>query len=194
MRSFGLLSDGRRVEAITLRNGSGLELEVLTYGAILRRLSYPVRGVRRELILNFDRLEHYERDRVRRPYRARGNRNANSAFSIDGHKHKVTANEGGTPAWRVGLRQAPVALAGSRRRRHPGATRLRLIRWRIGYPGELETTVEFNGPDTLDRDHGAQRRADAREPHLSPLFNLSGNFAAPVLDHSRASRLRTIYQ
>ena len=41
--------------------------EVLTYGAILRRLTYPVRGVRRDLILHFDRLERLRaRSRLRR--------------------------------------------------------------------------------------------------------------------------------
>ena len=39
MRSFGLLADGRSVEAITLGEPDGLNVEVLTYGAILRRLS-----------------------------------------------------------------------------------------------------------------------------------------------------------
>ena len=44
MRSFGILGDGRRVEAITLGDPGGLQVEVLTYGAILRRLTYPVAG------------------------------------------------------------------------------------------------------------------------------------------------------
>jgi aldose 1-epimerase len=64
MRSFGMLEDGRSIEAITLGSEQGLQVEVLTYGAILRRLTFPVHGVHRDLILNFDRLEHYERDRA----------------------------------------------------------------------------------------------------------------------------------
>ena len=64
IRPFGTLADGRSVEAITLGDEGGLNVEVLTYGAILRRLSYPVHGQRRDLVLNFDRLEHYERDRA----------------------------------------------------------------------------------------------------------------------------------
>ena len=49
-REFGRLSDGRRVEALTLGDPDGLQLEVLTYGAILRRLTFPVRGVRRDAL------------------------------------------------------------------------------------------------------------------------------------------------
>lgn len=95
MRSFGVLSDGRSVEAITLRGGKGLEVEILTYGAILRRLSYPVHGKRRELILHFDRLADYERDSAYvGPVVGRfGNRIANAAFTTD-RKYQLTANEG----------------------------------------------------------------------------------------------------
>src|SRR6188768_797152 len=96
MRSFGLLEDGRSVEAITLGEPSGLQVEVLTYGAILRRLSYPVRGVRRDLILHFDRLEQYARDRayVGSLVGRFGNRIAGGRFELDGRTREVTANEG----------------------------------------------------------------------------------------------------
>ena len=89
MRSFGTLEDGRSVDAITL-GAAGLQVEVLTYGAILRRLSYPVRGVRRDLILHFDRLEHYERDRayVGSLVGRFGNRIAGASFDLDGRTHR----------------------------------------------------------------------------------------------------------
>ena len=190
MRSFGLLRDGRSVEAITLRNGRGLELEVLTYGAILRRLSYPVKGRRRELILHFDRLEHYESDRAYvGPMVGRfGNRIANAAFTLDGRKHKVTANEGanhlhggalgfGKRLWRVldvTETKGPRILLGYV---SPDGEE--------GFPGELETTVEFNvGTNVLDIEITAH--SDAPTPvnlTYHPYFNLAGKFSAPVTDH-----------
>ena len=96
MRSFGLLEDGRSVEAITLGEPSGLQLEVLTYGAIMRRLSYPVLGVRRDFILHFDSLEQYVRDRayVGSLVGRFGNRIAGGRFELDGRTHQVTTNEG----------------------------------------------------------------------------------------------------
>ncbi len=96
IRPFGLLGDGRGIDAITLGTERGLQLEVLTYGAILRRLTYPVRGVRRDLILHFDGLEQYERDRayVGSLVGRFGNRIAGSRFELDGKVHEVTANEG----------------------------------------------------------------------------------------------------
>ena len=64
MRAFGKLEDGRGVEAITLGDAQGLQAELLTYGAILRRLTYPVNGRRRDLVLSLPTLEDYVRDRA----------------------------------------------------------------------------------------------------------------------------------
>jgi aldose 1-epimerase len=57
IQPFGTLEDGRRVEAIRLGTAQGLQVEVLTYGAILRRISCPVRGQRRDLVLSLASLD-----------------------------------------------------------------------------------------------------------------------------------------
>ncbi len=95
VRTFGTLL-GERIDAITLGGASGLQVEVLTYGAILRSLSFPVAGRRRELILGFENPDDYLRDRAYvGPMVGRfGNRIANSRFTLDGREHRVTANEG----------------------------------------------------------------------------------------------------
>jgi aldose 1-epimerase len=189
IRPFGLLSDGRSVEAITLRDGEGLEVEVLTYGAILRRLSYPVKGRRRELILHFDRLADYERDRAYvGPLVGRfGTRIANGGFAIDGRAHRVTTNEGpnhlhggalgfGKRLWRV------LDLDGAGTRVLLGYTS---PDGEEGYPGEVEATVELGvRADTLGI--AITARSDAPTPvnlTYHPYFNLSGDLRAPVLDH-----------
>src|ERR1044072_6224944 len=96
IQPFGTLEDGRRVEAIRLGTAAGLQVEVLTYRALLHRISYPVRGERRELILSFATLDEYVRDRAYvGPLVGRfGNRIAESRFTIDGRESRVTANEG----------------------------------------------------------------------------------------------------
>jgi aldose 1-epimerase len=38
---FGTLKNGQAVKAYTLSNHNGLEVEVLNYGGIIRRLSLP---------------------------------------------------------------------------------------------------------------------------------------------------------
>ena len=93
---FGTLEDGRRVDAITLGAADGMQVEVLTYGAILRRITYPVRGQRRDSILHFASLEQYVRDPAYvGPMVGRfGNRIAGGRFTLDGREWRVTANEG----------------------------------------------------------------------------------------------------
>jgi aldose 1-epimerase len=182
IRSFGLLADGRSVEAITLGSPDGLQIDVLTYGAILRRLTFPVRGIRRDLILNLNRLEDYERDRAYvGPLVGRfGNRIARARFELDGRHHTVTANEGDHHL-------------------HGGALGYSKRIWRVldaggdsdnrvvlgyhspageeGYPGSVDATVELKvTASSLSIVFGAQ--TDAATPinlTYHPYFNLSGS-------------------
>ena len=189
MRSFGMLEDGRSIEAVTLGSEAGLEVEVLTYGAILRRLTYPVRGVRRDLILHFDRLEHYERDRayVGSLVGRFGNRIGGSRFELDGKTHEVTANEGvnhlhggalgfGKRVWRV--------LDVSER---PGSRVLLGYRspdGEEGYPGTVEATAELSVTAHV-LSIVLSARTDAPTPinlTYHPYFNLAGDSSQPAQD------------
>ena len=189
IRPFGTLEDGRGIEAITLGPEDGLQVEVLTYGAILRRLSYPVRGVRRDLILNFDRLEHYERDRayVGSLVGRFGNRIGGSRFELDGTTHQVTANEGvnhlhggalgfGKRVWRV------LEINESE------ATRVILgylsPDGEEGYPGNVEATAELvvkrNALSII-----LSARSDAATPinlTYHPYFNLQADRNLPATE------------
>jgi len=189
MNSFGLLDDGRSVEAISLGDARGLQVEVLTYGAILRRLTYPVRGVRRDLILHFDRIADYVHDRAYvGPLVGRfGNRIGKSTFELDGKRHRVTANEGanhlhggalgfGKRLWRVlDVTQdgAPRVVLG-----------LESPAGEEGYPGALDATVELIvARNALSITLGA--RTDAPTPlnlTYHPYFNLAGDFKTPATD------------
>jgi aldose 1-epimerase len=187
MRSFGLLEDGRSIESITLGAEDSLQVEVLTYGAILHRLTYPVRGVRRDLILCFDRLEHYERDRSYvGPVVGRfGNRIAAGRFTLDGKIHQVTANEGANHlhggalgfskrVWRVlDVKDEHRVLLG-----------LHSPAGEEGYPGNLDATIELTvSAHSLLIRLGA--RSDAPTPinlTYHPYFNVSGDIRAPATD------------
>jgi aldose 1-epimerase len=179
LRSFGTLEDGRRVDAIALGRAHGLQLEVLTYGAILRRLTFPVDGARRDLVLHFDRLEEYERDRayVGSLVGRFGNRIADSKFSIDGREHRLSANEGvnhlhggllgfGKRLWRiVDADEQRATLAYD----SPAGEE--------GYPGTLEVTLTLLVADqSLSITLAA--RTDAPTPvnlTYHPYFNLAAD-------------------
>jgi aldose 1-epimerase len=187
VKTFGLLEDGRAVEAITLGHASGLQMEVLTYGAILRRLTYPVRGQRRELILGLERLDDYVRDRayVGSLVGRFGNRIANARFELDGQRHELTANEGanhlhggalgfGKRVWRVleiTEKNDPRVLLG-----------LESPAGEEGYPGNVTATVELEvARDSLGITLSA--RTDAPTPvnlTYHPYFNLLADPATPA--------------
>lgn len=97
VRYFGRLANGRDVEAITLGSPEGLQVEILTYGAILRRFSFPVAGSRRELVLGFERLDQYESDPAYvGPVVGRfANRIAQGRLRIDNQEHQLSRNERG---------------------------------------------------------------------------------------------------
>jgi aldose 1-epimerase len=186
-RPFGLLRDGRSVEAITLGSADGLNVEVLTYGAILRRLSFPVRGLRRDLILFFDSLEQYEHDRAYvGPVVGRfGNRIAGGRFTLDGRVHQLTTNEAGNHLhggelgfskrlWRVlDLQDSQRVTLG-----------LHSPAGEEGYPGNVEATIELTArPDSLLIRFGA--RCDAATPinlTYHPYFNITGDAHGPAID------------
>ena len=145
IRPFGTLADGQRVDAITL-GARGLQVELLTYGAILHRVSYPVRGQRRDLILFLGGLDDYVRDRAYvGPLVGRfGNRIAQSRFRLDGRESRVTANEGvnhlhggalgfGKRLWRV--------LSQDQSRMPTLELGLLSPAGEEGYPGSLDATV-----------------------------------------------------
>ena len=182
---FGLLGDGRKVELITLGGPLGLQAEVLTYGAILRRLTFPVRGERRDLILQFDRLQDYVLDPayVGSLVGRFGNRIADSRFTLDGQAHELVANEGpnhlhggrhgfGKRLWRVlGIAQKewPRVVLG-----------LRSPDGEEGYPGNFDATAEIEVRyDVLAVTFTA--RTDAPTPvnlTYHPYFNLNDGGAA----------------
>jgi aldose 1-epimerase len=180
-RLFGTLADGSEVHSLEL-GADGLRLELLTYGAILRRLTFPVRDARRDLILGFATLAEYERDSSYvGPVVGRfGNRIADSRFAIDGREHRVAANEGanhlhggklgfGKRLWRI------VAADPSR-----ATLAYRSPAGEEGYPGNLDATIEYAiGPDSLAITFTAV--SDAPTPlnlTYHPYFNINAGGAA----------------
>ena len=191
MRVFGLTADGHAIQAASLDWPGGLSVEILSYGAIVRRMSFPTRqGGRRDVILQLETLEDYERDtayvgvlvgRV-------ANRIAGGRFRLDGRDVQISVNEppntlhGGkrgfnTRIWRfeeVAADGRSLALAYD----SPAGE--------DGFPGAVQVKARFSlaDADTLVIDYEAT--ADAPTPvalthHL--YFNLLGERTADILEH-----------
>ena len=95
--SFGQLPDGRRVELFTLRNGHGIEVRAMTYGAIITSIQTPDRtGTREDIVLGFDSLAGYL---AGSPYFGAivgryANRIARGQFVLDGVTYNLARNNG----------------------------------------------------------------------------------------------------
>lgn len=186
VRAFGTLM-GERIDAVTLGDAAGLQVEVLSYGAILRSLSFPVAGRRRPLILGFERPEDYLRDRAYvGPLVGRfGNRIANARFTLDGREHRLTANEGvnhlhggalgfGKRLWQFESADATQAVM---RYRSPAGEE--------GYPGNLEARVAFALEDQ-SLSITLTATSDAPTPvnlTYHPYFNLAADKRASATSH-----------
>lgn len=180
---FGHL-DGTPIHAFVLGHADGLQAEVLEYGGILRRLSFPTRCGRVELVLGLPTLEAYRRDTANLGIIVGrfANRIAGAQFQLDGHRYLLSANEGrnhlhggtlgfGRRVWRL--------LDGSETELRLG---YRSPAGEEGYPGTLETTATFrvqrDAMDVLFEAH-----TDAPTPvNLSnhAYFNLAGDPRIPA--------------
>ncbi|MCC6930118.1 MAG: galactose mutarotase [Gemmatimonadaceae bacterium] len=95
--SFGTTRAGDAVDRYTLRNAHGVEVQVITYGAIITSLRTPDRAGRfDDIVLGFDRLADYEE---KSPYFGAvvgrvANRVARGRFTLDGKEYTLAVNNG----------------------------------------------------------------------------------------------------
>jgi len=94
---FGQTADGTPVDLITLRNGKGIEMKVLTYGGIIMSLKTPDRtGAVDDIVMGHDTVAAYE---ANSPYFGSligrvGNRIGKGTFTLDGKAYTLARNNG----------------------------------------------------------------------------------------------------
>src|ERR1700733_6150764 len=190
---FGILPDGRAVERVMLRDVSGFEAHIMTYGATLQALLVPdAQGGRDDVVLGHDDLAGYlgARGFFGASVGRYANRIANARFVLDGEVVQLGANDGrhalhgGVDGFDKQLWQ----IAEIEDRAQPGVTLAYVSAdGEEGYPGRLDVRVSYRltGPSELSVSFAA--RAD--RPTIVNLtnhsfFNLDGAASdADVLDH-----------
>lgn len=186
-------TDDPALRPILLRNRSGLEAEILPFGATLARLRAPDRDGRLgDVILALDELAAY-----RGPHPHLGatvgryaNRIGGARFELDGHAYALPANDGphhlhGGPhgfsrcPWEEIQRFSVTGGAGVR-------LRLRSPAGDAGYPGALDVVASYTlgADDTLCIEY----RATTDAPTVVNLtnhayFHLDDAGRSPVLEH-----------
>lgn len=192
-RIFGVLPDGKNVEAWTLCGQGGLVLEAVTYGATITRLLVPDRDGRvADVVLGFNHLDSYVADRA---YfgavigRVAG-RIPGAQFNLEGKTYELARNDppnhlhGGVEGFNKKIWTAsPMADLG-------GATSLRMT-YRSpdgeeGYPGTVTATVEYTVADDnifLVKTEAVTDRPTPFNLTMHTYFNLGGEGTGSIADH-----------
>jgi aldose 1-epimerase len=198
-KSFGLLPDGRPIEAVELSNSHGMSVRVLTLGATVQSLVVPDRhGQPADVVLGHTSVREY----AAQPFYCGAtvgryaNRIARGRFALDGSQYSLETNDGAnhlhggrhgfhTAVWTVGSVE-PAASSDS-------GSAARVILALVspagagGYPGELSVTAAFSLNERNELTVEYRARSDAATiVNISnhSYFNLAGETAdADILAH-----------
>lgn len=188
---FAVMPDGRPVERITLHDGRGMEVRLLTRGGVIQAVRVPDRnGVLADVALGYDTLDGYLADTgfhgaLIGRY---ANRIARGRFTLDGRAYTLATNDGpnhlhGGPGgfhtviWNAEPFQDARGVGVVLTHVSPAGTE--------GYPGTLRVRVTYTLVDhEIEVDYHAT--TDAPTPvslTQHTYFNLAGHGAGDVLDH-----------
>ncbi|MBN2207401.1 MAG: galactose mutarotase [Candidatus Aminicenantes bacterium] len=189
---FGVLPDGRTVQAYSLVNKNGLKARLIDYGATLVELIVPDKDGRfGDIVLGFDDLEGYLKSS---PYFGcivgrYGNRIAKGRFTLDGVEYALATNNGANHlhGGLVGFDKVlwtaePVAVGGG----HGVRFGYLSPDGEEGYPGNLRVTVTYLLTDANELSIRYEAETDKATPvnltHHS-YFNLAGAGNGDILGH-----------
>ena len=191
---FGHLPDGQEVRIFTLTNRHGLRARVCDYGALLISMETPDRhGKLADLTLGFDTLAGWL---ANGPYFGAsigrfGNRIKGGKFTLDGTEYTLATNNapagipchlhGGDRGFDKVLWQTEAAAPHSVSFTYVSAA------GEEGYPGTLTARITYTLTDANELIWHATATTDAPtivNLALHTYWNLSGDPASPILDHS----------
>jgi aldose 1-epimerase len=190
--SFGTMSDGTAVKIFTLTNASGMEVRVLTYGAIVVSIKVPDRsGGLDDVVVGHDALEGYlTRSRFFGALVGRyGNRIGGAQFTLDGRTYALAKNNGPNHlhggvkgfdkvVWHGAVKEDSRGPAVVFSRTSPDGEE--------GYPGTLDVSVTYvlTPANALTIEY--QAKTD-KTTHVNltnhSYFNLAGDGSGDVLGH-----------
>ena len=190
--AFGRLPDGHGVDVYTLANAQGIEVRVMTYGAIITVVRTPDRvGHVEDIALGFDNLAGYLSEH---PYFGAlvgryANRVARGQFTLDGTTYHLALNNGPN-SLHGGLRGFDKVLWSAEPFSNGNAAGVTLryasADGEEGYPGTMHVRVTYtlNSRDELDVDY----EATTNKPTVVNLtqhsyWNLHGEGRGDILDH-----------
>jgi aldose 1-epimerase len=189
---YGTTTDGVTVDEYILSNANGMEVRIITYGAIITSIRVPDRnGTFSDVVLGFDNLADYE---TRNSYFGAligrfGNRIANAEFTLQGQTYRLAANNGAN-ALHGGLRgfNKQVWTAQEVQTANGVGVALSYLSpdGEEGFPGNLSVTVVYTVTDAnelrIDYTATTDQTTVVNLTNHS-FFNLEGNGSGTIYDH-----------
>ena len=189
---FGTLSRKRNVEFFILKNKTGAEAKLISFGATLVSLKMPDKnGKFADIVLGYDDLTGYISDKCYFGCTVGrfANRIANAKFQLDGREYKLAANadkhhlHGGIKGfnkapWQPSTFETDDCCGVIFKYLSPDGEE--------GYPGNLEVTVTYTLTDDNELKIGYQAATDEKTIlNLTnhSYFNLAGHDNGDVLSH-----------
>lgn len=185
-RPFGQTADGKAVDLYALKD-SGMTVEIITLGAVIRSIQVPVRDALRDVALGFDSVEGYEANKgfhgavIGRV----SNRVAKARYKMHGKTYNLDANDGENSlhggfvgfdkqVWTAKEEQNALVL-----------TLVDKEGTAAGYPGDLEVTVKYTlGGGELGIEYTAKCTKDTPINLTNHCyFNLAGHDAGGIENH-----------
>ncbi|MGE4489256.1 MAG: aldose epimerase family protein [Kiritimatiellales bacterium] len=185
------VSDFSSIKSYTLKNRSGMVVQLTNYGATITSIQVPDRdGVSGDVVFGYHRVEDYvnafDRTYCGAVVGRYGNRIANGKFTLDGEEYTLAANNGvnhlhgGLMGFDKVIWTADV----------PGKNQVRFSYLakdgEEGYPGNLSVQVTY----TLTDDNSLQIAYQASTDKATPVnltnhtyFNLAGEGSPTILNH-----------
>lgn len=190
---FGTLADGTPIHRYTLSNSHGMQVSVITYGAILQSVIVPDRrGHHADVLLGFDDAHSYQTHadaHFGATIGRYGNRIADGRFVLDGVTHTLALNDGpnaihGGPkgfdshVWEAQSIPLADAVGVTLSYTSPDGE--------MGFPGELRTQVTYSLNE--QNELRIQFHATTSQPTVVNLthhgyYNLAGAGHGTILDH-----------
>jgi aldose 1-epimerase len=187
-----VMFEGKPIESVTLKNSRGVEIQAISYGAIITSLKMPDRaGKPGDIVLGFDRLEQYWADPPP-PYFGAivgryGNRIGRGEFPLDGKTYKLATNNGvnhlhggnrgfDKVLWTVTTKESPEGSSAIFSRTSPDGEE--------GYPGTLQVRVTYtlNDKNELIVDyHATTDKPTPVNLTQHSYFNMAGEGSGDIL-------------
>ena len=174
--------------AITLENSNHMRVTLLSYGATLQSIVVPDQnGALTDVLLGYESVKEYEENSgyLGACIGRNGNRIANAAFTLNGQRFQLTANEG--------KNQLHGGLCGFDKKLWNYACRENSVEFTTvladgeeGYPGRLDVSITFTLTDdnALHIDYRAVSSTDTVANFTNhAYFNLNGQGSGDVLGH-----------